>query len=67
MSKDYRELRAEEYARQEDAGELPSNIESIDLFYRTFEYLELKGIDIPKELSSVIRKRRAIKNKYPKE
>ena len=66
MSKDYRELRAEEYARQEESGELPKNIESIDLIYRTFEYLELNGLDLPREMSSVIRKRRAIKNKYRK-
>lgn len=56
------------YAEKEASGDLPATIqENIDELWKALETAELHGIELPPRSSSIIRQRRAVKTKYPKE
>lgn len=64
---DYQEKRAADYKRKELSGDLPSNIEEqFDELWKALEAAEINGTELPPSASSIIRHRRAVKNKHPK-
>lgn len=59
--------RRDAFLAKEDSGELPVTIhDHFDAIYKALEAAELNGTELPPEMSSIIRIRRAIKTKYPK-
>lgn len=64
----YAELRVNAYRDKELDGTMPTDVhQNIDELWKVFQYLELKGLDLPTKASSIIRERQAVKNKFPKE